>query len=238
MLSQESSHPFFQDDWARALTYRYHPLEEATATQRADPTIVEIIQNAEECIECLCNAMLNVEEVHNKPTSIELEMFKSPRLDKKAVEAACRSVLVSHPPSRARTRRLHCLYCVSFDRLYHIALPSCYSITVSQLANCRKTALIHRCIVGFCGLRTSANPTREDKKLTCKERLSAVISALKVIQVIAYTHRESNASQFDKRICKDVMTEDSKVNFLVHGPLSVTKVYYGASSIIISTHIT
>ncbi|KAJ4301756.1 hypothetical protein N0V90_003850 [Kalmusia sp. IMI 367209] len=167
MLSQESSHPFFQDDWARALTYRYHPLDEATATQRADSTIVEIIESAEECIGRLYNAMLNVESVHNKPTSIELEMFKSPRLDKKAVEAACRSIL---------------------------------------------TALIHRCVVGFCGLRTSANPSREDKKLTCKERLTAVISALKVMQVI-----------FDKRICKDVMTEDSKINFLVHGPLAVTK---------------
>ncbi|KAF1966126.1 hypothetical protein BU23DRAFT_603713 [Bimuria novae-zelandiae CBS 107.79] len=162
MLARDDKYPRFEDGWARALTYRYRPLEEASPTNRADNTVKEVIQQAEDWIKILFEAMCNVQNVYNKPTSIELNMFKSTQLDKKAVEAACRSILIT---------------------------------------------LLHRCVIGFCGLRTSAYATREDKRLTCKDRLLAVVNALK----------------FDKRICKDVMTEDSKVAFLVHAPLAVSK---------------
>ncbi|KAJ4352278.1 uncharacterized protein N0V89_007626 [Didymosphaeria variabile] len=165
MLARDAEQPHFKDSWARALTYRYRPLEEATQTNRADGTIREVIQHAEQWVNVLYDAMCNVANVFNKPTSIELSMFKSPTLDNKAVEAACRSVLI---------------------------------------------ALIHRCVVGFCGLRMgsgASGASREDKKLTCKERLFAIVNALK----------------YDKRICKDIMTEDTKIALLVHAPVALSK---------------
>ncbi|KAL1597744.1 hypothetical protein SLS60_008231 [Paraconiothyrium brasiliense] len=165
MLARDAEQPHFKDNWARALTYRYRPLEEATHMSRVDDTIREVIQQAEQWVQVLYDAMCNIVNVFNKPTSIELSMFKSPSLDKKAVEAACRSVLI---------------------------------------------ALIHRCIIGFCGLRTGSTASlasREDKKLTCKERLLAVVNALKC----------------DKRICKDIMTEDTKIALLVHAPRALSK---------------
>jgi hypothetical protein len=100
MLARDAEHPRFKDRWARALTYRYRPLEEATPTNRADDTVREVIQQAEDWVDTLYEAMCNVERVHNKPTSIELSMFRSPSLDKKAVEAACRSILVDNGTSQ------------------------------------------------------------------------------------------------------------------------------------------
>ncbi|KAL5441280.1 hypothetical protein PMIN07_004309 [Paraphaeosphaeria minitans] len=163
LLYRDAEHPRFKDSWARALTYRNRPLEEATPTNRADGTIQEVIQQAEDWVDVMYEAMCNTDNVRNKTTSIELAMFKSPLLDKKAVEAACRSILI---------------------------------------------ALIHRCVVGFCGLRLCAfGPVRADKKLTCQERLLSVVNALKL----------------DKRICKDVLTEDSKIFLLVHAPSALLK---------------
>ena len=95
MLAHDDQHPRFKDNWARALTYRYRPLEEATPNNRADKTVKEVIQHAEQWIDVLYHAMCNVDNVFNKDTSVELSMFKSESLDQKAVEAACRSVLVS-----------------------------------------------------------------------------------------------------------------------------------------------
>jgi hypothetical protein len=103
MLARDAEHPHFKDCWARALTYRYRPLEEATPTNRADNTIREVIQQAEDWVDTLYEAMCNVEHVSNKPTSIELSMFKSPSLDKKAVEAACRSILVDNDTLQKRS---------------------------------------------------------------------------------------------------------------------------------------
>ena len=94
MLAADNLYPRFKDNWARALTYRYRPLQEATPVNRVDNTLKEVIQQAEEWIDILFDAMCNVVNVNNKPNSIELNMFKSPTLDKKSVEAACRSILV------------------------------------------------------------------------------------------------------------------------------------------------
>lgn len=96
MPHHDDEHLCFKDRWACALTYRYRPLEEATPTNRADDTIQEVIQQSEDWVDTLYEAMCNVDNVHNKATSIELSMFRSPMLDKKAVEAACRSILVSN----------------------------------------------------------------------------------------------------------------------------------------------
>ncbi|KAL5390718.1 hypothetical protein DPSP01_001788 [Paraphaeosphaeria sporulosa] len=94
LLYHDAEHPRFKDSWARALTYLDRPLEEATPTNRADDTIQEVILQAEAWVDALYEAICNVENVRNKATSIELAMFKSPLLDKKAVEAACRSTLL------------------------------------------------------------------------------------------------------------------------------------------------
>ena len=99
MLARDDQYPCFKDDWARALTYRYRPLEAATPLNRADNTVKEIIQQAEHWIDALFDAMCNVANVNNKPNSIELKLFQSADLDKKAVEAACRSILVGKTTS-------------------------------------------------------------------------------------------------------------------------------------------
>lgn len=94
MLSTDHLYPRFKDNWARALTYRHRPLKEATQANRTDETLKEVIQKAEEWINALFDAICNVTDVNNKSTSVELNMFKSATLDMKAVEAACRSILV------------------------------------------------------------------------------------------------------------------------------------------------
>lgn len=94
MLARDDQYPRFKDNWARALTYRYRALEAATPSNQVDPTVKEVIQQAEHWIDALFDAMCNVTDVNNKPKSIELKLFQSADLDKKAVEAACRTILV------------------------------------------------------------------------------------------------------------------------------------------------
>ncbi|KAF2871362.1 hypothetical protein BDV95DRAFT_668028 [Massariosphaeria phaeospora] len=71
-------------------------------------------------------------------------------------------------------------------------------------ATCRAIfiALIHRCVVGFCGNPDHNYPRRPDRNLNCQERILAVCHVLKK----------------DKRIARDVMQEDSKIVMLVHVP--------------------
>lgn len=94
MLAYDDHYPRFKDNWGSALTYRYRPLKEAT-WERRDDTVKEVIQEAEDWIDALVDAMHNVVDVNNKPTSAELRMFTSSSLDKKAVESTCRSLLVN-----------------------------------------------------------------------------------------------------------------------------------------------
>lgn len=126
---------YFRNDWAAAITYRYRPTEAERAESRADPTMKDVLGKAEGWIQILYNNMMNVANCNNKPDSNELSMFKSTRLDKRAVEATCRAILV---------------------------------------------ALIHRCVVGYCGPPDRNAPAREDRSLSCKERLIAVAAALRV----------------------------------------------------------
>ncbi|KAF2703661.1 hypothetical protein K504DRAFT_495464 [Pleomassaria siparia CBS 279.74] len=80
-------------------------------------------------------------------------------------------------------------------------------------ATCRLvfTSLIHRCIVGFCGSDIRNVSHRVDQRLTCMNRLLAVISAL---------HN-------DKKVCRDVLLEDSKIAQFVHQPVSYLKAKIG-----------
>ncbi|KAF2659132.1 hypothetical protein K491DRAFT_775788 [Lophiostoma macrostomum CBS 122681] len=69
------------------------------------------------------------------------------------------------------------------------------------------TALIHRCVLGYCGHKKRNKARQDDRRLVCTERFFRVYQAL----------RE------EKTLCRDVLQEDSEITYLVNAPMTALK---------------
>jgi len=109
----------FKNNWDSAIAYRYRATRPPDINPIKDDTIIQVIMQAEDWILQLVKAMINLENIKDKPKSNEVRLFsESP--DLKEIEATCRHILVRNsvilqPPKL--TIRVDCSYSPLYCRI-------------------------------------------------------------------------------------------------------------------------